>query len=352
MKRIYLLSIMFACLCSQAQVPCDAPLTINVTNLAPHTATITWTAVSGQTQWWLEYSSLEFHNSPTPIDYLTSKSYTLTNLQEGTNYTVWVGPYCDPNMRRNSENFLAINFTTPVEECPVPTNVTARNIGATNAEISWQGADLNLSYIVRYRRISESDYKAVTTKAHSHVISGLDINTTYSVWVVGVCYGDEKSYPSTPAVDFTTLESNSPCAAMPTNLRVKDITETSARIWWNLANGSDNHWEIYYKKSGSLVTTKEEIKDQNSLPLTGLEPGTTYLYRMRSVCWDDPNPNPPYGNYTNWYSFKTLGVNPHEGIEDVTPSDSPSRGEKILRDGKLYIKINGKTFDATGKEVK
>ena len=126
MKRIYLLLIIFACVCSQAQVPCDAPLTINVTNLAPHTATITWTAVSGQTQWWLEYSSLEFHNSPTPIDYLTSKSYTLTNLQEGTNYTVWVGPYCDPNMRRNSESFLAINFTTPVEECPVPTNVTAR----------------------------------------------------------------------------------------------------------------------------------------------------------------------------------------------------------------------------------
>ena len=137
---------------------------------------------------------------------------------------------------------------------------------------------------------------------------------------------------------------------MPTNLRVKDITETSARIWWNLANGSDNHWEIYYKKSGSLVSTKAEIKDQNSLPLTGLEPGTTYLYRMRSVCWDDPNPNPPYGNYTNWHSFKTLGENPHEGIEDVQGDKVQST--KVLRDGKLYIVVGDKMYDARGVEVK
>ena len=41
-----------------------------------------------------------------------------------------------------------------------------------------------------------------------------------------------------------------------------------------------------------------------------------------------------------------------QGIEEVTPSDSPSRGEKILRDGKLLIIVGDKTFDATGKEVK
>ena len=352
MKKFTLLFVFaIACAYAEAATPCNAPLTINYSNLTPHSVTITWTAVSGQTQWWLEYSSQEFHNNPTPIDYLTNKSYTLTNLQEGTNYTVWVGPYCDPNMRRNSESFLAINFTTPVETCPVPTNVTVRNIGASSAEISWQGADLNQSYIVRYMRDTDSQYKADTTKAISHVISGLQKNTAYSVWVVGVCYGDVKSTPSTPAVNFTTISSDLPCAYVPTNLRVKNITETSAQLWWTPGISGDNHWEIYYKKKGSGIDTKAEIKDQNSLILNDLQPGTTYYYRIRSVCWDDPIPTPPYGNYTNWEEFTTLGGN--QDIEDVpTSNDQRPTTNKLLRDGQLLIIVGDKTYDATGAEVK
>ena len=40
-----------------------------------------------------------------------------------------------------------------------------------------------------------------------------------------------------------------------------------------------------------------------------------------------------------------------QGIEE-TPSDSPSKGEKILRDGKLYIIVGDKTYDARGIEVR
>jgi hypothetical protein len=41
-----------------------------------------------------------------------------------------------------------------------------------------------------------------------------------------------------------------------------------------------------------------------------------------------------------------------QGVEEVTPSDSPSRGEKILRDGQLYIIVGDKTYDARGAEVR
>ena len=39
------------------------------------------------------------------------------------------------------------------------------------------------------------------------------------------------------------------------------------------------------------------------------------------------------------------------GIEEVTPSDSPSRGEKFLKDGKLYIMYNGTMYDVQGRRV-
>jgi hypothetical protein len=39
-----------------------------------------------------------------------------------------------------------------------------------------------------------------------------------------------------------------------------------------------------------------------------------------------------------------------QGVE-LTPSESPSRGEKVLRDGKLLIKVGEQVFDAFGRRV-
>jgi hypothetical protein len=39
------------------------------------------------------------------------------------------------------------------------------------------------------------------------------------------------------------------------------------------------------------------------------------------------------------------------GMEEVTPSDSPSRGEKFLKDGKLYIRYKGTMYDVQGRRV-
>ena len=41
-----------------------------------------------------------------------------------------------------------------------------------------------------------------------------------------------------------------------------------------------------------------------------------------------------------------------QGVEEVTPSDSTSRGEKILRDGKLFILVGEKMYDARGIEMR
>ena len=48
--------------------------------------------------------------------------------------------------------------------------------------------------------------------------------------------------------------------------------------------------------------------------------------------------------------FIYVGTN-QQGIEE-TPSDSPSRGEKILRDGQLFIVVGDKMYDARGVEVR
>jgi hypothetical protein len=62
---------------------------------------------------------------------------------------------------------------------------------------------------------------------------------------------------------------------------------------------------------------------------------------------------------TPWYSraygysvrLVTRPENDKQGI-DQTPSGSPSRGEKVLRNGMLYLKYEGRMYDVQGREVK
>ena len=75
-----------------------------------------------------------------------------------------------------------------------------------------------------------------------------------------------------------------------------------------------------------------------------LEPETEYVVKVQAKCSED--------TYSDDAVIRFTTPSTTEGIEEVTPSNSPSRGEKILRDGKLYIIVGEKTFDARGIEVR
>ena len=51
-----------------------------------------------------------------------------------------------------------------------------------------------------------------------------------------------------------------------------------------------------------------------------------------------------------WRRFVIEEMPAQEGVE--TPSGSPSRGEKVLRDGLLLIERNGKTYTTSGAELR
>ena len=44
--------------------------------------------------------------------------------------------------------------------------------------------------------------------------------------------------------------------------------------------------------------------------------------------------------------------NPIYSAREITPSDSPSRGEKVLRDGQLYLMYEGRMYDVQGRRIR
>ncbi len=95
---------------------------------------------------------------------------------------------------------LVANFeadsTMPIE-CVDPSNVTATDITASSATISWEAGGNERQWVVDYNGHSD------TTSTNPYILTGLDPNTNYVVKVKALCGDGNESGWSTPAT-FTT----------------------------------------------------------------------------------------------------------------------------------------------------
>ena len=122
-----------------------------------------------------------------------------------------------------------------------------------------------------------------------------------------------------------------------------EITASEATLTWAPGSESQDQWYVSLKKHSDSSWEKVEF-DVNRVILWGLQPNTSYDVKVSSHCGSAESTSTAVTTFTT-------GA-PGQGKEEVTPSDSPSRGEKILRDGHLYIIVGDKMYDARGVEVK
>lgn len=88
------------------------------------------------------------------------------------------------------------------------------------------------------------------------------------------------------------------CTA-PANQNVSNITATSAKVNWQNNAGCTQRYRIQYRALGS-GTWITRFTSNTSFTLKNLAPGTTYQYRLRSVCSSD-------GTYiSNWSAIGTF----------------------------------------------
>ena len=115
------------------------PTNLTVSDISVNSAAIGWTQKGDATQW-----QLCINNDMDHLIAVNSNPFTLTGLEDDTNYTVMVRAYKDVD---NVSNWSApLSFTT-AEICPKPTNLTSVP-GSTDATLSWVGT-LN-SYVLQY----------------------------------------------------------------------------------------------------------------------------------------------------------------------------------------------------------
>ncbi len=251
-------------------VSCLAPTNLTESNVTAHAATLSWTPTGNEEAWQISVGGDEEN-----LISSESNSYDLANLDPETTYTVKVRAYCaaDDQSAWTDE----ITFTT-LPTCVAPTNLTATNVTAHAATITWTaGADETAWQVM----IDDNDENIVDVEdTPTYEMTELTPETQYSVKVRAYCDVDDQS--AWVNVNFTTLVACPAPTALAAHLTPGN--GTVATLTWT-ENGTATAWTLEYGTAADFTgATSMEVTETPSVDLTGLTAETPYYARVKTVC--------------------------------------------------------------------
>ena len=184
-------------------VPCEAPTNVSAV-VAGNSATISWTANTGNISYELEYGTRGFGlGSGTTVN-ATSSPVTLNNLDYETDYDVYVKAICDQNTY--SAWSTVASFTTEAqgsEDCDPVTDLAANNVTESSALLTWTPGATGDEWEVVLTTAAGATVSEASTTEHQYALTGLTPGTAYVAKVRTVC-GDGV-YSTFASTSFTTV---------------------------------------------------------------------------------------------------------------------------------------------------
>jgi hypothetical protein len=169
---------------------CNAPTQVVVSNITQTSATASWNATSGATDY-----TFGLTGGPGTIDYGVqgSTTATLTDLLPGTNYTFTVRALCGDVQ----SEVATITFTTagiPAGCSNQTPSISSISLSSTTATVRWGNIAAASSYNLEYRRFGTTNFSSISVQAtnaavQQQLITGLTPGTRYEVRVTAICAG-------------------------------------------------------------------------------------------------------------------------------------------------------------------
>jgi hypothetical protein len=292
---------------------CLAPGGLTATNISQTSAVLAWSAVSStQTTFNIRYriagtTAWSLVNNISP-------PHTLSGLTCNTVYEWQVQAICSGNVPGTvqlspwsvSHTFTTLGCTS--NNCLPPTSLTATNITATGAVLSWNTTSPNpAGYNLRYRSSTSTAWTIINNATSPYQLGGLNCNTTYQWQVQTICYNSAGTVVLSPwsvTHTFTTSSCQTVCPA-PTGLTTASITQNGATLSWNAVAGA-GAYQIRYRVAGTVAWTYLN-SGTTSIALSNLNCGVNYQWQVRALC--NPASNVGLVSWSVVASFTTSGCN-------------------------------------------
>ena len=259
---------------------CAAPINLAASNIATNSAVISWTAISGATNYAIEFTP-STNPSAWSITVQTTTPFTLYGLQANTTYLMRIKTLCG---NVYSAYAPTITFTTlPTPTCsPIPTNLAVSNITTSSATLTWNPVSGATAYDINFAISTNPTMWSYTLQtATPYTLYGLQANSTYLVRIRTRCSNNAFSDYS-PITYFTTPNTASGCNT-PTGLAASNITGTTALMTWNTVGGAINY-SLEYAATNNPTYWITSTPNTNAFSLYNLQTNTQYQVRVKTVC--------------------------------------------------------------------
>ena len=201
-------------------------------------------------------------------DPTTETSAVISNLAANTTYQYQVASVCGSD----DDNWSASGSFTTLVSCPAPTNLTATNVTAHAATLSWTPTGNEEAWQIS---VGGDEENLISSESNSYDLANLDPETTYTVKVRAYCAADDQS-AWTDEVTFTTL----PTCVAPTSLTATNVTGHAATITWT-AGADETAWQVMINDNDENIV---DVEDTPTYEMTELTPETQYSVKVRAYC--------------------------------------------------------------------
>ena len=297
-RRGWLTGIVLACLAGFALLAAQAtstpgpPRFVQAQGLTDTTVAIAWTAEAGADSYRVYRDGSQVADQP-------GTSYEDGLLSPGSTHTYTVATVSGSVESAQSANVIAT--TQQATDATPPTQpgvIAVLNVTSSSADLDWSGSSDNVD-IVGYRILrgpvgappSELVQIATTDGASSYDAENLRSGTSYQFGVIALDAQNNHSPIRTVNVT-TTVSSDTTLPFAPPSGGVRAIPFSSSRIdvtWPTSVSTDVASYRVY--RNGVQVGDVA-LPHRKTFSDTGLAPGQTYTYAIRSVDWAG-NLSPP-----------------------------------------------------------
>ena len=205
---------------------------------------------------------------------VTTSSFSATRLLPGS-YEWQVRTNCStPSAYSSAQTFA----NALLSSCNVPSNFSTTSISSTSATFNWVApASAVTKYYVEYKTQDTANWTGDSTSSLTYTANGLKPDKSYQWRVKTICSALSSDFATNSFVTNNTNACNSPA-----NLTTSSITNTSVKFKWITAAGATYSSVQYRRKGTSSWITSLGFSDSTSI--TALSAGTTYEWRIQTVC--------------------------------------------------------------------
>ena len=221
-----------------------APTDLTSSNATNSSFTLTWTAVTGATAYYISIDDGATYPTTT-----SNPTYDFTGLSGGTTYNIYVKAYNSTGYSSPSAKFIFATAPNP------PANLAASNVTTTSFSLSWSASTGASAYKLTINGGPEQILAVRTYNA-----SGLSPGSTNSVSVVATGSNGDSTASTLSVITLP---------AQVTGVQVASITSTTFYVSWDPI--TTDYYQVSANNGASYTTSYS-----NTITLTNLNPRTNY----------------------------------------------------------------------------